>query len=161
LSYRVGGESLAGWHGLTVSSARGRAEALVPRDPQGRLVQKELLARLRYLEAVGLGYLALDRQARTLSGGGAQRAAVTTARAGAPKLWEPRDARRVRRPRVARRPRAQPEGGHRAHPARRGVGDHRAERIRQEHARRRRAVSRGGARAWRSRGAAPGRARWT
>ena len=29
----------------------------------------ELLARLSYLERVGLGYLTLDRQARTLSGG--------------------------------------------------------------------------------------------
>ncbi|HEX4514206.1 MAG TPA: excinuclease ABC subunit A, partial [Polyangiaceae bacterium] len=39
----------------------------------------ELRARLGYLDAVGLGYIRLDRQARTLSGGEAQRAGLTTA----------------------------------------------------------------------------------
>src|SRR6202035_1776679 len=38
-----------------------------------------LHARLDYLHRVGLGYLTLDRQARTLSGGEAQRAGLTTA----------------------------------------------------------------------------------
>ncbi|MBK1708349.1 excinuclease ABC subunit UvrA [Marichromatium gracile] len=39
----------------------------------------EIRARLRYLCAVGLGYLTLDRQSRTLSGGEVQRINLTTA----------------------------------------------------------------------------------
>ena len=40
---------------------------------------EELRSRLRYLVAVGLGYLTLDRQSRTLSGGEVQRINLTTA----------------------------------------------------------------------------------
>ena len=39
----------------------------------------EVRARLRYLHEVGLGYLTLDRQSRTLSGGEVQRINLTTA----------------------------------------------------------------------------------
>ncbi len=78
-SYRVAGLDLGGWHALTVSQARGRLDDVPATSPQGRRVKSELASRLRYLDAVGLPYLALDRQARTLSGGEAQRASLTTA----------------------------------------------------------------------------------
>jgi excinuclease ABC subunit A len=78
-SYRVSKLNLGEWHAQTVTDARTRLDALVTRDAQGRRVKEALGARLGYLDAVGLGYLTLDRQARTLSGGEAQRAGLTTA----------------------------------------------------------------------------------
>ncbi len=78
-SYRVAGMNLGEWHAQTVSDGRARLDALPTRDAQGRRVKEALSSRLGYLDAVGLGYLTLDRQARTLSGGEAQRAGLTTA----------------------------------------------------------------------------------
>ncbi len=43
------------------------------------LLLREIRARLKYLTDVGLGYLNLDRQSRTLSGGEVQRINLTTA----------------------------------------------------------------------------------
>src|SRR5258708_13851884 len=43
------------------------------------LLLAEISARFRYLSEVGLGYLTLDRQSRTLSGGEVQRINLTTA----------------------------------------------------------------------------------
>ena len=48
-------------------------------DQAADLVLKEIRARLQYLSNVGLGYLNLDRQSRTLSGGEVQRINLTTA----------------------------------------------------------------------------------
>ena len=64
----------------------GRALALARRlgdsgrlDEAGKVALREVLSRLEYLVAVGLDYLSLDRQSRTLSGGETQRIALTTA----------------------------------------------------------------------------------
>ena len=50
-----------------------------PLDEATDLLLREIRARLRYLVEVGLGYLTLDRQSRTLSGGEVQRINLTTA----------------------------------------------------------------------------------
>ena len=48
-------------------------------DKATDLMLNEIRARLDYLQTVGLGYLTLDRQSRTLSGGEVQRINLTTA----------------------------------------------------------------------------------
>jgi excinuclease ABC subunit A len=64
-------EQLAGWvDGLAFSGALAAATDLL---------LGEIKARLRYLCDVGLGYLTLDRQGRTLSGGEVQRINLCTA----------------------------------------------------------------------------------
>ncbi len=77
--YKLGGFDLGQWHGLEVDQALETLAALECATPHGQLVQKELLSRMRYLSRVGLGYLTLDRQARTLSGGESQRVTLTAA----------------------------------------------------------------------------------
>lgn len=56
-------------------------EALVAghKDDPTNVVVNEMRSRLAYLNDVGLGYLTLDRQSRTLSGGEVQRINLTTA----------------------------------------------------------------------------------
>ena len=55
------------------------ADGASAQDEATRLVCDEIRTRLRYLNEVGLGYLTLDRQSRTLSGGEVQRINLTTA----------------------------------------------------------------------------------
>ena len=50
-----------------------------PMDDAGKMVVEEILTRLHYLVDVGVGYLTLERQSRTLSGGEVQRVNLTTA----------------------------------------------------------------------------------
>jgi len=56
-----------------------RARGGLAKDQAIELLLKEIRARLRFLCEVGLGYLTLDRQSRTLSGGEVQRINLTTA----------------------------------------------------------------------------------
>ncbi|HEY6862351.1 MAG TPA: excinuclease ABC subunit UvrA, partial [Burkholderiales bacterium] len=67
---------------LPISKVRGFFDSLqlpAPLDEATDLLLTEIRARLGYLEEVGLGYLTLDRQSRTLSGGEVQRINLTTA----------------------------------------------------------------------------------
>ena len=56
-----------------------RVELPQPLDDAAELVLGEIRSRLKYLRDVGLRYLTLDRQSRTLSGGEVQRINLTTA----------------------------------------------------------------------------------
>ena len=67
---------------LPIDACRRFFAALVlpaPLDEATDLLLREIRTRLRYLADVGLGYLNLDRQSRTLSGGEVQRINLTTA----------------------------------------------------------------------------------
>ena len=67
---------------LPIADCRGFFEALAlprPLDEAAELLLREIRTRLGYLVDVGLGYLTLDRQSRTLSGGEVQRINLTTA----------------------------------------------------------------------------------
>ena len=67
---------------LPIDRAReffAQLELPAPLDEAADLLLGEIRARLRYLSDVGLGYLTLDRQSRTLSGGEVQRINLTTA----------------------------------------------------------------------------------
>ena len=81
----LGGTRGPNIHGLVcmpVSECRDFIENLhlpAPLDKAAELVLTELRSRLGYVCAVGLGYLTLDRQSRTLSGGEVQRINLTTA----------------------------------------------------------------------------------
>ena len=63
-----------------VASPKGApAQPSIALDSATDLLLTEIRARLSYLTQVGLGYLTLDRQSRTLSGGEVQRINLTTA----------------------------------------------------------------------------------
>ncbi|GAC1303488.1 MAG: hypothetical protein NVSMB15_14460 [Steroidobacteraceae bacterium] len=67
---------------LPIDDCRRFFAALIlpaPLDEAADLLLREIRTRLQYLADVGLGYLNLDRQSRTLSGGEVQRINLTTA----------------------------------------------------------------------------------
>jgi len=81
LAVRIGGLNIAEISRLKIEDAH-RFLAQLPLTPWqqqvGRLMLEQAKNRLGYLEEVGLGYLSLDRTLRTLSGGEAQRVALTS-----------------------------------------------------------------------------------
>ncbi len=82
LAVRLNGRSIADVTTLTVDELAvwlGRLELGETARIVADLVMIEVMARVDYLRDVGLGYLTFDRQTRTLSGGEAQRIALSNA----------------------------------------------------------------------------------
>src|SRR6185369_8031686 len=82
LLWRVDGRNLRDLMLVSVDRLHeffGRLELPKPLDEATELLMGEIRSRLGYLRQVGLGYLTLDRQSRTLSGGEVQRINLTTA----------------------------------------------------------------------------------
>src|SRR5262247_3280845 len=76
LTVKVGGATIADWNSKTVEDLHAflAGIAFSPwEEAVGREALKLLRAKLSFLQRVGLGYLTLGRQTRTLSGGEAQR----------------------------------------------------------------------------------------
>ncbi|MBM4309959.1 MAG: excinuclease ABC subunit A [Deltaproteobacteria bacterium] len=83
LLYRLAGRTIADIHRMSIAEAAGFFAACADAGPDGdetaALLLREIRGRLGYLNKVGLGYLSLDRQSRTLSGGEVARASLTCA----------------------------------------------------------------------------------
>ncbi|MEI6125708.1 MAG: excinuclease ABC subunit UvrA, partial [Pseudomonadota bacterium] len=82
LVYRIEGKTIADIYGLSTSDCLHYFKTLNSKASGNKTAEAllhEIISRLTYLERVGLGYLTLDRQSRTLSGGEVQRASLTTA----------------------------------------------------------------------------------
>ncbi len=81
LSVRVGGKNIFEATSLSVLDAKKFFESLSLSKNErfiSKQILKEILARLSFLENVGLGYLTLGRNASTLSGGESQRIHLAT-----------------------------------------------------------------------------------
>ncbi len=80
LNFRLGGYTLPDLAQLAIGDLTAVMEkvGLPANDSSAEMLQKEVVTRLRYLLAVGLGYLNLDRSTRTLSGGEIERVNLTT-----------------------------------------------------------------------------------
>ncbi len=80
LYYLIDGQTLPDLWQMPIDELRPFIDQLQPPtgDDTAHLLKNEILARLSYLEHVGLGYLDLNRSTRTLSGGEIQRVNLTT-----------------------------------------------------------------------------------
>src|SRR5438128_12151904 len=81
LAVRVGSRTIAEVTDLTIAAAAEWARALPLSNFEGEVAKDILVmltAKLGFLLRVGLGYLTLSRQTRTLSGGEAQRISLAT-----------------------------------------------------------------------------------
>jgi excinuclease ABC subunit A len=82
LYYRVHGKDIAQVNAMSVGETHRFFDDLKPvgaMDQVASLILEEIRRRLSYLVGVGLEYLTLDRQSRTLSGGELERVDLTTA----------------------------------------------------------------------------------
>jgi excinuclease ABC subunit A len=82
LGVRIGDDTIAAVAALSVDDIHAwvRSLPLTPFERQiGQLIVDQLDGRLGFLRDVGLGYLTLERQTRTLSGGEAQRISLANA----------------------------------------------------------------------------------
>jgi len=81
LAVKVGGRSIADFTALPLGRALDAART-IPFSARDALIaerlRREVVERLEFLTAVGLGYLSLDRNAATLSGGEGQRIRLAT-----------------------------------------------------------------------------------
>ena len=81
LAVRIGPHNIRRMTGMTIAAALEFFQAMVFTGEQELIaapVVKEIRARLGFMNNVGLGYLTLDRQTGTLSGGEAQRIRLAT-----------------------------------------------------------------------------------
>jgi excinuclease ABC subunit A len=81
LAVTVGGKSIHEFTKMSVTAALGFLDSLELTETEqliGARVVKEIRERLTFLDNVGVGYLQLDRAAKTLSGGEAQRLRLAT-----------------------------------------------------------------------------------
>ncbi len=81
LSVRIGDRGIAEYTALPIDDAIAAFDRIRLSDREEQiagLVLREIKARLRFLETVGLGYITLDRPSATLSGGEGQRIRLAT-----------------------------------------------------------------------------------
>ncbi len=82
LQVKIAGKNIAELSAMSVRDLRQWFTDLTLDENQRRIADRvltEIRQRLTYLEEIGLGYLTLDRQTRTLSGGESQRINLATA----------------------------------------------------------------------------------
>jgi excinuclease ABC subunit A len=81
LLWRIKRKNIAAVYAMSIGEAQEFFQALsaLPGDEATKLLLQEIKGRVQYLMEVGLAYLTLDRQSRTLSGGEVERVSLTKA----------------------------------------------------------------------------------